>query len=141
VRGFIGTSAGRLPALLLSAVIVLTGASIRLSPRELRNRDDTSPLLQAEGVNKSTSMGIQLVWGPIVALQFLEGFAFLTAFFGFAGSSNVASTVREISRSVRPLDTAFWTAFLMRFTAFFFFSFPSAIDSAVPSLCQIAITG
>ena len=65
-------------------------------------------------------------------LHFPEDFAFLTAFFGF---SSVASTVREISSSVTPLDTAFRTAFLMRFTAFFFFAFASAIDS--PS--QIAI--
>ena len=61
-------------------------------------------------------------------LHFLEDFAFLTAFFGF----NVASTVCEISSFVTPLDTAFRTAFLMRFTAFFCFSFASAIDYAVP---------
>jgi hypothetical protein len=55
---------------------------------------------------------------------------FLAFFFGLAGRSSVASTVREISRSVTPFDTAFRTAFLIRFTAFFCFSFPSAIDYA-----------
>jgi hypothetical protein len=71
----------------------------------------------------------------MLPLHFLEDFDFWTAFLGFpvlglAGSSNVASTVREICSSVTPLDTAFRTAFLMRFTAFFCFSFPSAIDYA-----------
>jgi hypothetical protein len=68
------------------------------------------------------------------AKRYLEDFAFLAAFFGFVGFARVASTVREICTSVTPLDTAFRTALLMRFTAFFFF-FALVIDS--PS--QIAI--
>ena len=61
---------------------------------------------------------------------------FRVDFFGFVGFSNVASTVREISSSVRPLDTAFRTAFLMRFTAFFCFSFPPAIVYASQPLMR-----
>ena len=72
----------------------------------------------------------------MLPLHFLED---LALFFGLADPSNVASTVREISSSVTPLDTAFRTAFLIRLTAFFCFSFPSAIDYAVRSLGQNAI--
>jgi hypothetical protein len=40
--------------------------------------------------------------------------------------------VREISHSVTPFDTAFRTAFLIRFTAYFFFS--SAISCSTLQL-------
>jgi hypothetical protein len=75
----------------------------------------------AQGETSGDSRGYLMV-------HFFAGLAvFLAAFLGFAGSSNVASTVRDMSVSVRPFATAFRTAFSMRFTAFFCFFVSSAV--------------
>jgi hypothetical protein len=86
----------------------------------------TEPL-QVEALPRNDNPKAKRSCPGMRALHALFPLHFLAFFFGFAGPSKVASTVREISSSVTPLDTAFRTAFLMRFTAFFCFSFPSAM--------------
>jgi hypothetical protein len=68
----------------------------------------------------------------LTTVHFFANFAFLVAFFGFVGSSNVVSTACDMSVSVTPFATAFRTAFLMRFTAFFCFFASPAICGGSP---------